>query len=67
MRIMIPVVIEMTDQQVADYALEYGLPRNGGKLMAREIVEDVRSSVLTMVQGSEAFGEPTGIDVSIKR
>jgi len=57
MRIQIPLVVEMTDDQVRNYANEYGLPRKGGRLMAKEIVEDVRSYVLTCVQDSAAFGE----------
>ena len=74
MRIPITLVIEMTDQQAEDYADEYGLPRNErGKVMAKDVIEDVRSYVLTTVQESAAFGE-TGdgngtraADVSIKR
>lgn len=65
MRIAVTLVIEMTDEQVAEYAAEYGLPRGGGKLMAREVVGDVRSLVLTAVQDSAAFGYG-GADVSIK-
>ena len=66
MRIMIPIVVDMTDAQVKDYALEYGLPREGGKLMAKEVVDDVRSLVLTGVQSLGAFADD-GADVSIKR
>lgn len=72
MRIVVPVVIDMTDAQVADYAAEYGLPRKGGRLMAKELVEDVRSYVLGCVQESAAFGEvgdgrgTRGADVSLK-
>ena len=70
MRIAVTLVIEMTDEQVAAYADEYGLPRKGGKLMAKEVVEDVRSYVLTGIQDSAAFGEAgdgtRGADVSIK-
>lgn len=65
MRIAVTVVVEMSDDQVAGYALEYGLPRQGGKLYAREVVEDVRSYVLGCVQQSAAFTEG-GADVSIK-
>ena len=67
MRIPITLVIEMTEQQVENYADEYGLPRNGaGTVMAKDIVDDVRSYVLTEIQGSAAFGEGCA-DVSIKR
>ena len=72
-RIQVPLVIEMSAEQVAAYAAEYGLPREGGPLRARHIVEDVRSYVLTAVQDSPAFGEimhdgvgARGADVSIK-
>ncbi len=61
MRIMIPLVVEMTDEQVADYAAGEGLPHDGGKLMARHVVEDLRRNVLHIVQESFAA------DVSIKR
>lgn len=73
MRIQIPIVVDMTDEQVQAYALEYGLPKDGGKLMTREVVDDVRSHVLTLVQDCAAFGEigdgkgTRGADVSIKR
>jgi hypothetical protein len=73
MRIAVTLVIDMTDDQVKAYADGYGLPRDGGRLYAREVVEDVRSYVLTAVQDSPAFGEigdgdgTRGADVSIKR
>ncbi len=38
-------------------------PRNGGRLYAREVVEDIRSYVLTHVQGSSLDGYA---DISIK-
>jgi hypothetical protein len=64
MRIQIPVVVEMTDDQVAAYGLEFGLPHDGTtKLMARHVVEDVRSYVLTDLQGS-TLGQFA--DISIK-
>jgi hypothetical protein len=71
-RIPITLVVEMTGGQVRSYAEEYGLPRKGGSLTAKEIVDDVRSYVLTRVQESPAFGESygggaRGADVSIKR
>ena len=62
MRIQVPLVIEMTDEQVKQYAAEYGLPAQGGQLYAREVVQNIRSYVLACVQDSAAFGS-----VSIKR
>jgi hypothetical protein len=75
MRIAIPLVIEMTDEQVEQYAAEYGLPLpvSDGKVRARDVVDDVRSYVLTCIQDSTAFGETgvgdgtRGADVAIKR
>lgn len=71
MRIPVPLVIEMTDEQVEQYADEYGLPRTDGRVYARHVVEDVRSQVLTLIRDSEAFGETgdgtRGADVTIKR
>lgn len=70
MRIAVTVVVDMTDEQVQAYAAEYGLPRKGGRLYAREVVEDVRSQVLTGIRDSTAFGETgvgtRGADVSLK-
>ena len=66
MRIPVTLVIEMTDEQAEQYAGDYGLERAGnGRVMAKTIVEDVRSYVLCAVQNSPAFLE--GADVSIKR
>jgi len=57
MRVTVTVVIEMTGEQVRDYASSYGLPREGGTLRARHVVEDVREYVLNAVGESPAFGE----------
>jgi hypothetical protein len=62
MRITIPVVVEMTDEQVSEYATAYGLPRGGGRLYAKEVVEDVRENVLNGVRG--LLGD---VDVTIGR
>ena len=62
MRIPVPLVIDMTDQQAADYAAEFGLG-DGGKVMAKDMVNDVRRYVLTALQGS-TLGQFA--DVSIK-
>jgi hypothetical protein len=67
MRIAITILIDMTDAQVADYAAEYGLPvRGSDRPMARDVVEDVRTQVLTAIQCSTAFGDGAA-DVSLKR
>lgn len=72
MRIPVTLVIEMSDEQVGQYANERGLPAGGGRLYAREVVENVRSYVLTCVQDSPVLGETgdgngtRGADVSIK-
>jgi hypothetical protein len=52
----VPLVIEMTSEQVKQYAEEYGLPAQDGGLYAREVVENVQGYVLTCVQDSAAFG-----------
>ena len=73
MRIAVTLVIDMTDEQVQQYADEYGLPAKGGRLYTREVVEDVQRYVLTSVQDSPAFGETgdgngtRGATVDIKR
>jgi hypothetical protein len=62
MRIQIPIVVEMTDDQVREYADEYTLNDTSFKT----IREDVRSYVLTCIQNSPAFAE-IDADVTIKR
>ena len=74
MRIAITLIIEMTDVQVEQYADVHSIPcANSGKPYAKEVVEDVRSYVLTRIQDSPAFGEigygseARGASVTIKR
>jgi hypothetical protein len=62
MRIQIPLVIEMTDEQVKVYAGENGLPV---PVRAKDVIENVRSYVLTSVQDSYSFVGDRA-DVSIK-
>jgi hypothetical protein len=65
-RIAFTVVIEMTDEQVERYADDCGLPRTAaGKVMAKDVVADVRSYVLEQVRESPQFGAGSA-DVSIK-
>lgn len=67
MRIAVTVIIEMSDAQIAAYAEEYGIPQQPtGHHRAKDIVDDVRSQVLTGISGSTAFGDGAA-DVSIKR
>ena len=51
MRIQIPIVVEMTDEQVKQYANEYGLTVDGTRILAKDIVKDVRENVLHSIQG----------------
>jgi hypothetical protein len=62
MRIQIPIVVEMTDEQVQAYANDYALDDT----RAKTITEDVRSLVLTAVQGL-FDGIAVGAAVTIKR
>jgi len=56
MRIPITLVIEMTDEQVQQYANEYGL----SDTRAKTVVDDVRSNVLSDVRGLlDSFGTVT--------
>ena len=65
MRIAVTLVIEMSDQQVADYADAQGIPQQPtGHFRAKDIVEDVRGYVLTTVLTSAALD---GADIWIKR
>ena len=73
MRVPVTLVIEMTDEQVSQYAAERGIPAGDGWQYAREVAADVRSYVLTVVQDSAVLGETgdgdgtRGAAVSIKR
>ena len=64
MRIAVTLVIDMSDQQVRDYAAEFGLVPPTGKPRARDTVEHVRDWLLADVTRG-----PLGdyADISIKR
>lgn len=67
MRIAVTLVIELSDQQVADYAERAGIPQQAtGHFRAKDIVDDVRGYVRNCIQDSAAFGD-SGADISIKR
>jgi hypothetical protein len=66
MRIQIALVIEMTGDQVKDYAELAGLPHGGGPLRTKDIVEDVRGHVLASVQSLDDLYS-VGASVTIKR
>ena len=60
MRIVVPVVVEMTDQQVADWAADAGISTR-----AKDIVGDVRGVVVSVTAGAfDNIG--SGADVSLK-
>lgn len=73
MRIQVPLEIEMTDKQVVAYGARHGLPAEGGRLRAKDVVDDVRRRALTLVRDSAVFGEAGGdrgeraAEVRIKR
>lgn len=66
MRIAVTLVIEMTDEQVKNYAGEYGLTVDGSRIRVKDVANDVRSLVLTGVQGL-FDGIASGATVTIKR
>lgn len=57
MRIQVPLVIEMTGEQVREYAAERGL----GGTRAKTVVDDVRASILTGVQ--DLFGDSGTVEI----
>jgi hypothetical protein len=66
MRIPVTLIIELTDEQVERWADDEGLERTeSGKVMAKTMVENVRSYVLTEIQG--LLGATGYADVTIKR
>ena len=65
MRIAVTLVVEMTDSQVECWATDNGLERTAsGKVMAKTVVDDVRTYLQTYVSGSE-LGEYS--DITVKR
>ena len=67
MRIAVTLVIDMTDQQVADYADHAGIPvQPTGHFRARDIAENVRGLAFAAVSGT-FDGVGSGADISIKR
>jgi hypothetical protein len=64
-RIPVPLVIELTDDQEAVYCEEYGLVRDGVMPLAREVAESVRAAVLAQLQHGPVFCE-SGATITIK-
>lgn len=62
-RIPVTLVVELTDQQQADYIADFVTPRAAGKVMARDVVAGVRAHVLSIVVDNGLF---SSFDVSIK-
>jgi hypothetical protein len=54
MRILVPVLVEMTDQQVKDYAQERGLPRRGGHV-TRVWGKPARDPYVTILSEGRTF------------
>lgn len=50
-RVQVPLVIEMSAEQVERYAAEFGLPYHDGPLRAKDVVDDVRANALNDIQG----------------
>jgi hypothetical protein len=59
-RVVVPLVIEMTAAQAATYCAGHGLPQHDGPLRVKDVVDDVRTRALAAVQDSPAFGETGG-------
>jgi hypothetical protein len=64
-RIPVTVVIEMDDDQQAEYVATAGLPYHDGPLRAKDVVESVRSYILTRISESADLGDGAA-SVSIK-
>jgi hypothetical protein len=50
-KIQVPIVTELTDEQVKEHAAASGLPHGGGPLRAKDVVDDARAPALASVQG----------------
>ena len=65
MRIPVTLVIEMTDSQVEQWTDDNRLERTeSGTVMAKTVVDDVRTYLQTYISGSELGGY---CDVTVKR
>lgn len=54
MKTVVSLVIDMTDEQIADYAAEHQIPvQANGRPRMKDIVEDVQSHVLALVQAPQ--------------
>jgi hypothetical protein len=64
MRVQIPLVVEMTEEQARRWAEEHGLGERDGRLYARDVVDSVRAAILEDAQDGKLNGRA---DVSIRR
>ena len=64
-RIPVTVIVEMDDDQQAEYVANTGLPFHEGPLRAKDVVESVRSYILTRIVESDDFARGAA-SVSIK-
>lgn len=64
MRVQIPLVVDMTDEQTRRWAEEHGIAEVGGHLYARDVVNSVQAAILDEVQDGQLNGRA---DVSIRR
>jgi hypothetical protein len=64
-RIPVTLVIELDDDQQAEYVATTGLPHHDGPLRAKDVVESVRSYILTRISESADLGDGAA-SVSIK-
>lgn len=64
MRIVVPVVVELSDQQVTDYGSDLGM---GAKPRAKDVVENIRGLVVEAVRAAfEGSAYGSGADVTLK-
>jgi hypothetical protein len=64
MRVQLPLVAEMTDEQTRQWAKEHDIPEVGGHLYARDVVDSLQAVVPDEVRGRQQNGQA---DVSIRR
>lgn len=62
-RIPVTVVIEMDDDQQAEYVANVGLPFHDGPLRAKDVVESVRSYVLTRIAESDDLARVASVSI----
>jgi len=64
-RVQVPLVVEMTAEQVTEWAADHGLSLSPGRTPVKAIVDDVQRHLLNLARGDYGLG--SGASVTLKR